>query len=219
MVKHIGTLGLVGLLFLAVPVRADLFALPSTPDLASAYITVTYDAGSHVFTAVGLPQTLNVLDGPPAEYSIAGSPEGYGFSLTAYIDNSGHLLSGGSLTITGALTDPGETSGELLSGTPTAFESGVSVTGGGTYASFDFLVGDIGGLLGPAFGNLAGVRLDPQELYMVAGDWDGDWSNSFWNYSSGVSDTARVVPAPGAVVLGLLGLGCVRGGLKRRWMH
>jgi len=153
------------------------------PDIASGFITVSYDASTHAFSATGFSLTLNNTN-----LDTFGN-----YSITATILNNG-TATGGSLFVggtIGAATDP------LLTGSLTAL--GFRNTGGDP---LEFLFSVTGGSLASSFGSVAGVILSgssfPSTLFTA----------SWFNDDSGVSDTFGVseVPEPSIMLLLLSGI-------------
>jgi hypothetical protein len=83
-----------GVAALVITSAASAAVLPltgGTPDVASGFVAVSYNASTHVFTANGFTQTLT---GHPGNL---GSRQ---FQLTASIDNAGQIISGGTFSLT-----------------------------------------------------------------------------------------------------------------------
>ncbi|MCX6594069.1 MAG: PEP-CTERM sorting domain-containing protein [Acidobacteria bacterium] len=140
----------------------NLVLLP-TPDIASAGITVTYNAGTQAFSAQGSSQYVN----DPFTL-LFGS-----FDLQASIDNSGNLLSG-SLNI----TDFAATS--VLTGSALQF-------GFSALEPFEFVFKITGGTLAALFGGTGGTV---GVIINQTGIGATDFANSFAGTGSGVADTA-----------------------------
>jgi hypothetical protein len=178
--------------------------LLDTPDIASSFITVGYNAGTDAFTASGFAFLLDDDGSVPPEDIVAGT-----FDLSASINASGNLdLSNGTLEIGGTVASLGFTGGTLLTGDLTAF--GFPDLGGDPL-EFLFTVtgGDAAGLYG-GVGSIGGI--------ILSGDtgFTGDFNNNFAGTGSAVADVAPPVPLPAAVWLfgaGLLAL--VRVGRNR----
>jgi len=203
-----------GSLFLFTPVAqaASLnLTLNDFPDISSFSLDVTYDyneeKGNGLLIADGLAFQLDDDGSEPAEDISGGS-----FFLTATIDDSGNLSSGGTLTIGGTVL--GFTSDTLLTGDLTAFGFG-----GADDDPFEFLFnvtgGDAAGLYGTG---PAGVILSKTGF---SGNFTADFDNlgsGGIGSGSGVSNTAPV-PIPSTLLLfgsGLMGLNAVRRKFTRK---
>jgi hypothetical protein len=164
--------------------------MEDAPDIASAFIDLTYDATADALVAQGFALSYDSGIGP-AQTILNGS-----FLITATIDATG-AASGGALTIGGDVSGFGPA---LL--TATLIDFGY-VDGGGSLLEFLFEV--TGGDLAPSFslagGGLIGVIMGTGTAY--SGDWSADYDNLIDGQSgtgSAVSDTAPI-PAPGTVAL------------------
>ena len=177
--------------------------LADTPDIASAFIDVVYNAGTDTLTANGFALTL---DAPPSN-PIAGGL----FSLTANVDDSGNLL-GGTLTISGTVAGLGFNSGTLLTANLTAFGF-VDAGGDPLEFLFDVTGGDAAGL----FGSTGGMILGQSGF---EGDWASDWDNLLSGIpgtGQGSADTAGTpVSEPGILLLQALGLTLLLVARRRR---
>ncbi|OPY80344.1 MAG: hypothetical protein A4E64_00199 [Syntrophorhabdus sp. PtaU1.Bin058] len=196
------------------------------PDIFSSYSTTTYDKDSHVFTSSGMASNLT-MDGIGQPYITNSDGSDFmwpdSFRINASIDNNG-VAHGGQLQITGYVvqqgfnTDTGETVNQPLT-------SGTLLTGNlikfgwlemdNAYAMFEFVFQVTGGDLMPYYnGKPAGVILSLGDF----GDYASNplFASSFaMDSGTMVSDTAPVVPIPGAVWL--LGSGLTSlAGLKKR---
>ncbi len=193
-----------------VSVQAELLDLVlfDFPDVFSAFIDVTYDSGLKEFEAKGFAMTFDD-NGDPAKDITSGD-----FNITAAIDNAGKL-SGGTLTILGDVLGFGPT---LL--TADIVDFGFMDAPGGDLFNFLFITTG-GDLAVPHFGGVGstiGVTLDAD-----GSDFDGFFTGDFDNLVNGVpgtgtgfGDTGVQVPAPGAVLLGMLGLSLAAAQRRRR---
>ena len=173
--------------------------LLDTPDIASSFISVGYNAGSDAFTASGFALELDDDGSVPPETITDGA-----FDITASIDAAGALNLGGTLNINGTVASLGFNSGTLLTGSLTAFGFKDS---GGEPLEFLFSVtgGDAAGLYG-GVGSIGGI--------ILSGDtgFTGDFNFDFTGDGTAVADVAPV-PLPAAVwlfgagLLGLVGIG------------
>jgi hypothetical protein len=168
-------------------------ALADSPDISSAFIGVTYDAGTDQFVASGFAMELD--NGGLPNLSIANGL----FNISADITSTGSIGSaGGMLSIGGTISSLGFNSGTLLTGVLTAFGF---QDGGGDL--FEFLFDVTGGDMVTSFGPVVGVILDINH----GGAFSGSFDVSFNNSGSGVSDTANPVPEPSTLLLMLSGVG------------
>jgi uncharacterized protein (TIGR03382 family) len=191
---------------LAVPARAELLNLDllDSPDIASSFIDVMYDAGSDQFTASGFAMTFDNGAEPPVDISSGV------FSLAATITDGG-LLSGGSLTIQGDASGFGPT---LLTGELVDFGY---FDGGGDLVELLFTVTG-GDLATPSLygdpGAIAGVILNANgSSFTGSFALNFDNNGGFPGFGIGTSDTASI-PAPGALLL-LLVAGSLQGRRRR----
>lgn len=161
-----------------------------TPDVSSFFIATAYNAGTDVLTSGGIAATYDLDGVAPPDFSITGGS----FNLVANISASGVLQPGGSFTINGSIPALGLAS-PLLVGTPTAFGFNNSPLS----QVFEFRIALTGGSLAGAFPGEVGIIMN------LGGGFAGTFNNNFANSGSGVSDTARIVPAPmsAAAVFGL----------------
>lgn len=178
----------------AASAQAPLNLVSVNPDVASGFITISYNASSHVFTASGFTQNVNQPPTVPAGNRT--------FSLTANINNDGTLKDNvGSLIVRG---DVGGTDQLLFSGT---FISAFGYNFGNI---FEFLVTQSAGSLAP-IGSSVGT--------ILIGDGLSFPNNNLPSFTSSfnVSFTGRAntfVPTPGAAAL--LGLGGLVAARRRR---
>lgn len=159
-----------------------------TPDIASAWLNVDYNAGSDLLTASGFAMTLD-FDGvaPPDENITSGI-----FDISLPVDLNGAITVGvGTLTISGQVTSGGPS---LLTGDIAAF----GYLGGGGEI-FEFLFDVTGGDLAGDFGSQVGVIVDALDS-----GFSGSFGSGFSNMGFGVSDTGAI-PEPGT--LGMLSFG------------
>jgi len=173
--------------------------MPDAPDIASAFITVTYDAAIDSLEAFGTAITFD--DGLGQQLIRDGT-----FNLTATIDGGG-ALSSGSLTIGGNIGGPGPTPPPTLrTGTLTAF--GFPDSGGDP---LEFLFEVTGGNLAGRYGGTGGVILS-----LLSGGFDGTTFDADFGTSgaNAVADTS--VPEPGTLPLVLLGSVGLAAAARRR---
>ena len=172
--------------------------LDDSPDIASGFIDVQYDAANDFLAANGF--ALSFFDGVSPTNIIGG-----GFSLSANVDELGSLLTGSTLMITGEVLGFGTTD-PLLTGDLTAF--GYLDSPGGDIFEFFFTVTG-GDLATPAYygnpGSVGGVILDGSGTGFD-GTFDADFNNLMFDIpgtGNGVSDTG--IPEPGGFALLLFG--------------
>lgn len=166
------------------------------PDVASGFIGVDYDAVSHVFSAVGFTQNLEL---PPA--SSLGNRL---FSLTALIDNNGNLLSGGA-----ALTVRGDFGGsdQLLFSSTSIIDFGFSA-----FNKFEFRFTQQAGSLA-SVGATIGTILVDTGLSFPGGtpDFHASFSGRIFPGGPGAANADTFAPAPSPALSG-----CVLAGLVAR---
>jgi hypothetical protein len=179
------------------PAQAALLNLiPETPDIASSFLDISYNAATNILEAQGFASSLD--DGVGGGGAIVGGT----FNLNAEIDAGGNLL-GGIIIIGG--TVGAANSGTLLTGnlTDIGFSEVVGVSD-----PLEFLFEVTGGDLAGAYGGTGGTILTGTDF---AG-WLGNFANAPF---SGASDTFTVSPVPvpaavwlfGSALLGLAGFG------------
>ncbi|MBI1927243.1 PEP-CTERM sorting domain-containing protein [Candidatus Poribacteria bacterium] len=176
--------------------------LPPFPDIMADFIDVTYDAGTHAFSAMGFAETLDDDGSVPPE-TITGITKT--FTLSATIDNLGVLQPGGTLTILGKVPSLVFNSGTLLTGDLTAF--GFPNAGGDP---LEFLFNVTGGDAAGLYGSVGGVILS-------SSGFGGSFATNFDNLGglgpgngNGVADVAPI-PEPSTILLFMTGLGIVLG--------
>lgn len=182
-------------IFTTGPARAtplDL-TLSDFPDIVSAYIDVSYNAGTNLSNASGFALELDD-DGVGAPIRIYGGT----MDLIAEIDETGTLI-GGTVIYGGTISGLGYNSGTLLTGDLTAF--GFRPEGGDP---LEFLLDVTGGDAAGLFGSSAGIILSQS-------GFSGSFLLGFNNTGSGVNDLGSVaaVPEPTTMLLlvsGLIGL-------------
>src|SRR4051812_26190772 len=108
--RKIFQLALAAAALTAVPgiARAQLIPLvfwPSPP-VSNFFLQVNYNAGTNEFTANGYAYQFSYDEGAGlVPYGVQTPDDLYNFSITALIDNAGHLIGPGSLNITGTIPD------------------------------------------------------------------------------------------------------------------
>jgi hypothetical protein len=160
------------------PAQAALLNLiPETPDIASSFLDISYNAATNILEAQGFASSLD--DGVGGGGAIVGGT----FNLNAEIDAGGNLL-GGIIIIGG--TVGAANSGTLLTGnlTDIGFSEVVGVSD-----PLEFLFEVTGGDLAGAYGGTGGTILTGTDF---AG-WLGNFANAPF---SGASDTFAVSPSP-----------------------
>lgn len=166
------------------------------PDVASGFVSVSYNATTHVFTATGFTQTIRDIDPNLGNRS---------FQLTASIDNSGSVIAGGtfSLTVRGDYNSSNELlySSSLLA-LPNNFAYGAT-------DRFEFVFVQQAGSLAPV-GSEIGTILVGNFGTFPGGvpSFTQSFTNAPGGFGAGVADTF-VIPSP-AAMLPLLGLAVLR---------
>ena len=197
-------------------VRTDITLTEGLPDLTGSFMDVSYDAGSSAFLARGWTTDYNIGGATPVGVSVTDS-----YILSATINNS-RVLTGGTLTIIGAVNGDGNAiavpllTADLVTGAAgTAFGYG---DGGNELFQFRFTV--TGGSLESAFGGsgTAGGIILNAWFSGNAGDdnpFTSSWTSSFDNLSDGDPYTGNgdincfSVPEPTTTACFLLGLGAL----------
>ena len=164
---------------------------PDTPDIGSAFISVSYSVAGGIGTlsARGQAQQLtpSAQGGSP---NIQNADFFTSFDLNAVINNNNQTATG-TLVISGETPADGFNSGTLLTGTLSAFGAGASDP---LEFLFDVTGGDAAGLFGPTAGTILSFS-------GFGGDLLSDFSTSF----TSVADTFSVDAAvPEPTVLGLI---------------
>lgn len=174
---------------------------PGTPDIGSAFVSVTYsvNAGIGTLTARGQAQQLtpSAQGGSP---NIQNADFFTSFDLNAVINNNNQTATG-TLVISGETPADGFTSGTLLTGTLSAFGAGASDP---LEFLFDVTGGDAAGLFGPTAGTILSFS-------GFGGDLLSNFSTSFTSVADTFSVATAAVPEPTA--LGLV----FAGGLVLVW--
>lgn len=177
--------------------------LLDSPDVFSAFLSVSYDSAAEELHAVGFAFTLE------DEFGTLTNINNGTFELFASVSNTG-VATNGTLTIGGELLGLGSVN-PLLTGDLTDFGA---MDGGGDLFEFLFTVtgGDLAntenyGEPGAIVGVILTGAFDDSDS---AGVFSGDFANG----GMGFSDTARV-PEPATIWLGLFGL-CAIARRKRR---
>jgi hypothetical protein len=212
--------GLAGLFFVAAAGTAGadtLFTLPqTTPDISSAQLVISYDAGTHVLDVTGNAVSLNTpaLSFPSPILDSTSTTNG-SFHLSALVGNDGTLLSHtAELTIIGTPLFDSSVAGTLFH----------SVTldqfGSGPDKAFQFVFSGNDGTIGTPGGKI-GVKLFAElsnpAISVVAND--PSFLSGFTTIADGQADSFAIpVPTPAAAAggLGLLGLFAAKRGLRRK---
>ena len=172
---------------------ADLLGvqLVDVPDIASGFISVTYDAAGDQLTASGFALLFDDDGMGPAENIINGT-----FLLEATITDGG-MSDGGTLTIMGDIPGLG-VGGTLLSADLNAFGF---MTGGGPL--FDFLFKVTGGSLADDFYPVSSViGMIMSGVSFPGHDFTGDFDNLLGGIPGTGSAVADIgVPAPATLAL------------------
>ena len=215
--KILKTLAVIGTLLVlansqsqARPAPTNITLTEGWPDLAGGTMDVTYNAVSGAFVASGWTMDYNISDGN-------GGPTDVGVSVTdsyilsATINNSG-VLTGGTLTINGAVGD-GDTSVTLLTANLVTGSAGTAFGyGDGNNNIFQFRFTVTGGTLENDFGGAGtagGVILD---AWFASNPGNQPFTGSFNNNAGTPGDgngdiNSFTVPEPTTAGCFLLGLG------------
>jgi len=187
------------------------------PDVTSSGMAISYDPVSHVFSATGgvatklsITPTANVPVGNP--FTITGGT----FTLTALISNTGTVLPGGTLSITGTDTSPGHVGPQVYFQSANLLNFGFSQIGvGGVPEEFDFMFSPGLGDYGLPF---IGVKLFSNLNGYVAANPFAVASGGFNN--TGLTNTAVAdalsTPLPSSALMGLSAIGALPLFLRRR---
>lgn len=162
--------------------------VPGTPDVFSGFVSISYDAGTDAFEAVGTPVQYNA---PPVDPMSGGV-----FALTATIDANG-VVSGGSLSISGTTASA---SGVLLTGSVVQF--GFAPDGVPGAPTFEFICSATGGALLADYGGTgAPIGVIISSFDSFAGNLDVNFTGS-----TGLADTFSPVPEPTSMTLLAVGI-------------
>ncbi|MGA2785903.1 MAG: hypothetical protein ABSF60_00100 [Verrucomicrobiota bacterium] len=199
------------------------------PDLTGSFMDVTYSynagTGTGAFLASGWTTDYNISDGNGGATDVGVSiPDSYILSATINYNAGNPILTGGTLTINGAVGD-GDTSVTLLTANLVTGAAGTAFGyGDGNNNLFQFRFNATGGSLESAFGGsvaAGGIILDAW-FDASSGDhlFTGLWNSSFDSNGSSVGDIdCFTVPEPttaGCFLLGLGALACGRHSSKNR---
>ncbi len=167
--------------------------LLDSPDIASFFIDVSYDAGSDLLEASGFALVLNDDGSDPGEDILNGI-----FELSATIDAAGELW-GGTLLIQGTVPTLGFNSGTLLTGDLSDF--GFSTSNDLLEFTFDVTGGDAAALYGSIGGTILAFT-----------GFTGSFATDFDNLQGGQAGTGggmsdgAAIPEPATAFLMLAGL-------------
>lgn len=200
--------------------QAELIPLniPPAPDLGSGFITVSYDADSHLFLAQGYSNLYTADD--TTAYNFL-QEDGL-FSISAYISNDGVLLSPGTFSMSGTLVLPSgtvgsSTDGSLLTGNITQFGFD-PVPDGVLQFVFNATGGDLASVFGQGAITLSQIGAPTLDSpYGFTGSFSesfGPDPNAF--FGPAVADIG-VTPEPGTFLLFVSGAGLLL--LRRRRSH
>jgi hypothetical protein len=190
----------------------DITLNPSLPDLTGSYMDVSYDAGSSAFLASGWTTAYNISDGHGGATDV-GVSQVDSYILSATINNSG-VLTGGTLTINGAVGD-GDTSVTLLTADLITGSAGLAFGyGDGGNNIFQFRFDVSGGTLADDFGGTGtagGVILDARFASNPGNQlFTGSFNNNGGTPGNGSGDIDSFsVPEPTTTACFLLGLGAL----------
>lgn len=180
---------------------APLNLTPTKPDIFSSGISVSYNAATDSFLAMGFAEEL--VDQALVHWGITGAQ---GFSISAIVDGAGAGMSG-SLSITGDIAGLGAST-PLLTGSLTNF--GFPNTGD---EPLEFVFTVTGGSLAtpalygtPGLPSAIGVILSQTGSNFV--NWNTDWDNSA-NFLGSVADSFAI-PEPASIAFMALGMSLIR---------
>lgn len=169
----------------AAPVLTQAF-----PDMFVDYNTISYNAGTQAFTAKGAPITFSLA---ASQYYNVTNVTLNSYNLTATVDHSGQAT-GGTLSVSGKVSDIGATSGTLLTGSFVDFGFGTGASGD----PFEFVFAVTGGDLASYYGGIGGkigVILSAKSTNFTG------FASSFNSGSGATNDTFAVVPEPASMGL------------------
>jgi len=188
--------------FVPVPLDTALDLTQAFPDInSSSSLVTTYVAATKSFIVTSYPIQYTEADGTTT-HNIGGASQ---FTLTASIDNSGALQSGGTLTISGLIPGVVDPFDNLITVNLTDF--GVSGTASSGTAKFEFIGTTTGGAMATEFSPKVGVILVP------GGDSYTGWFGSDFTGGSGATVDTFLIPEPTSVILLL---GCMSAVASRR---
>lgn len=179
--------------------QAALNLVTQLPTVTSEFITVNYDAGTHILTANGYSDQVDTASQTYNSFLDT-------FSLSASIANDGTIDTGGSFAL--------DVYGDIGSGSELLFHSDtLSDFSSSADDKFEFIFSrpgtGAGSLSSP--GSDIGVILDGRQ---IAAFTDPSYGSSFSNDGNGVSYTFPVaVPEPATGLLAAIGMGLL---LRRR---
>jgi hypothetical protein len=208
----IGALSLMASSQFMATARADITLNPGLPDLTGSFMDVSYNAGSSAFLASGWTTDYNISDGHGGATDV-GVSQIDSYILSATINNS-RVLTGGTLTINGAVGD-GDTSVTLLTADLITGSAGLAFGyGDGNNNIFQFRFDVSGGTLADDFGGTgtAGGVILAAMFDASSGDhpFTGSWNSNFDSNGSSVGDIdCFSVPEPTTTACFLLGLGAL----------
>jgi hypothetical protein len=171
-----------------------------TPDVASGFIAVDYNATTGAFSATGFTQNLNL---PPNQIAMGQRQ----FSLTAIINNSGQIAGLGSLIVRG---DYGGTDQVLFS------SNSITAFGFGPTNKFEFIFAQQGGSLAAVGTSIGTILVDPN-LVFPGGipSFSSSFSGRLFPGGPGAANADTfVIPSPSA--LALAGFGGLIAARRRR---
>jgi len=198
-------------------VGSDPNTWPNVPNLYSSGLTISYDAGSHLFTASGA--TTDYFDPDLNDNFVLDDYGGFlpgTFSLSATVAADGSLVSGTvTLACASGVYDPNYDPtpiigpGTLLQGNLTAFGF---LGANPDRSQFDVEFNVTGGSLASVYGSEAGTVLYTEDY-----SFGGSFTTSFSNGGEGDADTLMMVPEPEPQLLVIMSLSVL--GLCRvaRW--
>jgi hypothetical protein len=227
LVAKVGLMAVIGPMLMCVPASAELIrpsASQSFPDLSGDIVgtqTYTYSpsSGTGVFQVHSAPSLLAMGPQQSSETYVEDLPDQpRSQSLAVTLDPTGHLVSSAANTYSlyGTVTVNGQTlAGLLLQGTPTAFGFAPPDPSTPTMSVYDVNIALTGGLLKPAYGPDAYMRV----ISETNSTFDGTFTRNFSGLKTLTNvrsyETPPVTPIPEPSTFAVL-LACGGAGLLYR---
>ena len=174
--------------------------VPGNPDVASGFITVTYNASTHAFSAVGYTQNIALPGGTQEPANLRE------FTLTATISNSG-VASDGTLMVR---TDHNNSVDSVGFSSASLVSFGFGITN-----KFEFVFSQAAGNLASAGTQIGTILIAPSLFANGMPSFASSFSNDEGGDGGvGNADTFALVPAPAS--LALCGFAGLAAGRRRR---
>ncbi len=174
--------------------------VPGTPDVASGFIAVDYNATTGAFSASGYTQNLSL---PPNQFAMGQRQ----FTLNAIINNSGQIAGLASLMVRG---DYGGTDQVLFS------SNSITAFGFGPTNKFEFVFTQQAGSLAAAGTSIGTILVDPNLVFSGGvPSFTSSFSGRLFTGGPGAANADTfVIPSPST--LALAGLGGLMASRRRR---